>query len=86
MIAKENERITITLPKTLIKRMKKICKYDNSQISKFIQKEIEKVIKDRELEIKFSKLTDEEKEYIHGNLEETIRILKTPWLDDDEER
>lgn len=84
MIAKDKERITITLPKTLIKRMKKICKYNNTQISKYIQKEIEKVIKNRELEIKYSKLTDEEKEYIHGNLEETIRILKTPWLDDEE--
>ncbi len=83
MIAKDKERITITLPKTLIKRIKKVCKYDNYKVSKYIQKEIEKIVKERELQIKYSKLTDEEKEYIHGNLEETIRILKTPWLDEE---
>lgn len=84
MIAKYNERITITLSKSLIKRLKKICKFDHRPISKYIAYAIDETIRQREWEIHYANLTDEEKEYLNNDLQEQIRIAKTPWLDNND--
>ena len=41
-------------------------------------------IRQREWDIPYANLTDEEKEYLDADLQEKIRIAKTPWLDDND--
>lgn len=74
MIARYNERITITLPKSLIKKIRRLAKSTNTPLSKQFKEllvESLRIYEDKPL-------TPEEMEL----LEEQIRIAKIRWLDD----
>lgn len=73
MISKWNTRVTITLPKKLVKELKFIASRNGYNFSKMLSTIITN-----------SRLPAPKNDISERELQRNIRIAKTPWLDDDD--
>lgn len=76
MIKKDNDRITITLRKSLLKQIKRQARLDDTSLSNWIQHVIIIYLGKKYKYVKTMSERDEEQ------LSRIIEIAKTPWLED----
>lgn len=77
MVNKNNNRITITLRKSLLKQIKRQARLDDTSLSNWIQHVIIIYMGNKYKYVKTMNERDEEQ------LSRIIEIAKTPWLEDD---